>query len=112
LQDEGALVVPPAFAAQSGLSNALTGIPGSLTIESLRERLTYCGRWSGFYRLICCLSPAGSSLSDVAITWLHADLFRLYGGIIPELQAESTPALASCLFKDNGINCDRLTAGQ
>jgi hypothetical protein len=40
LQDEGALVVPPAFAARGGLKNALTGEPGSLTIESLQERLT------------------------------------------------------------------------
>jgi hypothetical protein len=40
LQDEGALVVPPAFAASCGLYLALTGEPGSLTIESLQERLT------------------------------------------------------------------------
>jgi hypothetical protein len=40
LQDEGALVVPPAFAAYFGLYDALTGEPGSLTIKSLQERLT------------------------------------------------------------------------
>jgi hypothetical protein len=40
MQDEGALVVPPAFAVHHGLFNALSGVPGSLTIESLRERLT------------------------------------------------------------------------
>jgi hypothetical protein len=40
LQDEGALVVPPAFAVNHGLLYALTGEPGSLTKESLRERLT------------------------------------------------------------------------
>jgi hypothetical protein len=40
MQDEGALVVPPAFTVYHGLYNALTGEPGSLTTESLRERLT------------------------------------------------------------------------
>ena len=33
-------MVPPAFTVYHGLYDALTGGPGSLTIESLRERLT------------------------------------------------------------------------
>jgi len=41
MQDEGALVVPPAFAVHNGLIDALSGVPGSLTTESLRKRLTY-----------------------------------------------------------------------
>jgi hypothetical protein len=41
MQDEGALVVPPAFAVHHGLIDALSGEPGSLTTESLRERLTF-----------------------------------------------------------------------
>jgi hypothetical protein len=40
MQDEGALVVPPAFTVYHGLYIALTGEPGSLTTESLQERLT------------------------------------------------------------------------
>jgi hypothetical protein len=46
MQDEGALVVPPAFAVYHGLIDALSGVPGSLTTESLRERLT-CGKVDG-----------------------------------------------------------------
>lgn len=62
LQDEGALVVPPAFARLGNLaSNALTGLPG----HTLRGQLAilFALRWSGNHLVVLPLRT-GQRLSE------------------------------------------------
>ena len=91
MQDEGALVVRPAFAVHHGLIGALSGVPGSLTTESLRERLTY-GRvdggdftaWPAASHHPAALWKDMQLLGSVQVTLDYVE------GIIPEVEAESS----------------------
>ncbi|UCD99867.1 MAG: hypothetical protein JSV42_03840 [Chloroflexota bacterium] len=83
--------MPPAFAAHHGLLDALSGVPGSLTIESLQERLT-ATRIDG---VDFTAQPAASH--QPAALWKDSQLLDsvlvnlcVCAAIIPELEAESS----------------------
>jgi len=91
MQDEGALVVPPAFTVYHGLYNALTGEPGSLTTESLRERLTPRGVDGGDFAACPAAShqPAVLCKGKRLLGSVHV-ISDYVEGIIPELYRESS----------------------
>lgn len=113
-------MVPPAFTAgfywkasllaqsQGGLYNALTGVPGSLTIAwqpvcllSLREHLAETPAGGGdITPRAGCLAPSGSSLYRLGVTLLRAGDYELISPIIPEEKTVSSRVWMTSIFKE------------